>query len=124
MMWRWKMDKQQALYSFWSGFQIPAYDETSVPTDAELPYITYEVNTSDFDQELPISASIWYRSSSWLAITEKANEIERSIGRGGRMISYDDGAFWIRKRNSQRMQEPNDNMVRRILMNLTIEFID
>lgn len=118
------MDKQQALYSFWSGFQIPAYDETSVPTDAELPYITYEVNTSDFDQELPISASIWYRSSSWLAITEKANEIERSIGRGGRMISYDDGAFWIRKRNSQRMQEPNDNMVRRILMNLTIEFID
>ena len=118
------MSKEQALHSFWSGFNLPAYDENSVPDDATLPYITYEVVTGDFDTELPMAASLWYRSSSWAAITEKANEIERAITRGGRMVSYEGGAFWLRKRNSTRMAEPTDDMIRRILMNLTIEFID
>lgn len=118
------MDKQHALHSFWSGFSIPAYDENSVPDGATLPYITYEVSTGDLGVELPHSASIWYRSTSWAAITEKANEIERAITRGGRMVNYDNGAFWIKRRNTQRMEEPADDTVRRILMNMTIEFID
>lgn len=118
------MDKQQALHSFWSSFQIPAYDETSVPDSASLPYITYEVTTGDIGTQLPISASVWYRSSSWQAITEKCNEIERAITRGGRMVNYDNGAFWIRWRNAHRMEEPTDDMVRRVLINGSIEFMD
>lgn len=126
------MNKEQALHSFWSSFNLPTYDENSVPSEEErikisgsaFPIITYEVVTGDFDTELPMAASLWYRSDSWAAITEKANEIERAITRGGRMVSYEGGAFWLRKRNSMRMSEPTDDMIRRILMNLTVEFID
>ena len=118
------MNREIALQSFWAGFNIPAYDENSVPTDTELPYITYEVAVSDFNTELPLAASIWYRSSSWAKVTQKLDEISAYIGRGGRLVNYEGGAFWIRLRNSMRMGEPTDDMVRRILMNLTIEFID
>ena len=40
------------------------------------------------------------------------------------MVNYENGAFWIKRRNTQRMEEPADDTVRRILMNMTIEFID
>lgn len=128
------MDKLQALHSFWSGFSIPAYDETTVPDEKErikqygsaFPYITYEVATSDFNNDVALSASLWYRSESWSAITAKCNEIGTEISRGGKLVQFDGGAFWIRKSPiwAQRLSEPNDDMVRRILLNINIEFLD
>ena len=44
------MDKQQAIHGFWSSFGITAYDENSVPDDAELPYITYNDLHSNMDR--------------------------------------------------------------------------
>ena len=38
------MDKYQAINEFWNRFGVMAYDENTVPDDAELPYITYGVN--------------------------------------------------------------------------------
>jgi hypothetical protein len=37
------MNKSQALQSFWESFGIPAYNEYTVPDNAEMPYITYSV---------------------------------------------------------------------------------
>ena len=37
------MNKEQAIHFFWSQFGLPAYDENSVPDDAQMPYITYNV---------------------------------------------------------------------------------
>ena len=120
------MNKVQTLHSFWSGFGLPAYDENSVPDSAKLPYITYEVSTDEFGYTLAQTASLWYRDSSWAGITEKEQEISDFITRGGRTIAYDDGAMWIQKANpwSQRLEEPSDDMVRRIILNITVEFLD
>ena len=79
------MNKMQALQSFWSSFGLKAYDETSVPDNAQLPYITYEVSSNDFGNTLAQTASLWYRSSSWSEITAKEQEIANFITRGGRM---------------------------------------
>lgn len=120
------MDKIQTLHAFWSGFGLKAYDETSVPDEAQLPYITYEVSNDEFGNSLLQSASIWYRSSSWAAITEKEQEIADFITRGGRMLKYDGGAMWLQKSTpwAQRMSEPSDEMIRRIVLSVSVEFLD
>lgn len=120
------MDKIQSLHSFWSGFGLKAYDETSVPDDAKLPYITYETSSDDFGNTLLQSASLWYYSSSWAAITNKEQEIADFIGRGGRMIAYDGGALWLNKATpwAQRMADPGDDMIRRIVLSVMVEFMD
>lgn len=120
------MNKIQALHSFWSSFGIKAYDENSVPDATPFPYITYEVTTDDFGNQIPQTVSLWYRDSSWISITEKEMQISDFITRGGKMITYEDGAMWIRKARpwAQRMNDPSDEMIRRIILNVVIEFLD
>lgn len=120
------MNKMQALNAFWNGFSLKAYDEHTVPDDANLPYITYEASNDDFGNQLAQSASLWYRDPSWAAITAKEQEISDFITRGGRMISYTNGAIWIRRGSpwAQRMDDPNDSAIRRIVLNVVIEFLE
>ena len=119
------MDKEQALQKFWESFDIPAYDETSVSDRSSFPYITYSVSTSSLDMPVTISASLWYRSTSWEAISKKKNEIAESIGVGGKTIKIDDGYIWIKRGTpfAQRMADPSDDMVRRIYLSLDVEFL-
>lgn len=119
------MDNLQAYKSFWSGFDLRAYDETSVPDDAVMPYITFEVSEDDFDHTIALTASVWYRSTSWSEVVAKVKEIAEDISRGGKMVRYDNGAFWIRKGNpwAQRLADPNDDSVRRMVLNLEVEYI-
>lgn len=119
------MNKIQALHAFWGSFDLPAYDETSVPDGAALPYITYEVQSDEFGNALAMTASIWYRSTSWAEITQKEMQIADFIGRGGRMIAYEGGAIWIQKASpwAQRMADEADEMIRRIVLNVQIEYL-
>lgn len=118
------MTKMQAFHAFWSSFNIPAYDVFTVPDNAQFPYITYEASDDFFGAQLQQSVSIWYRSSSWTEITMKENEIAERIGRGGVLVPCDGGNIWIKRQNpwAQRMDDPSDNMVRRIVLNIEAEF--
>ena len=120
------MNKIQALDAFWNSFTWPAFDESSVPDKTPTPYITYEVSDDNFGNKVMRSASLWYRSSSWEDITKKEQEIANSITRGGKMVPYDGGALLIQKGSpwAQRMSEPSDWMMRRIVLNVTYEFLD
>ena len=118
------MDKMQALNLFWNSFSLTAYDESTVPDDAALPYITYSAAENDFGYPVSLTASIWYRSKSWSVITAKAEEVSERIGRGGILVGYEDGAIWIKKGMpfSQRVRDEDDS-IRRIFMNIEAEFI-
>ena len=120
------MDKLQAYTNFWNGFDLKAYDETSVPDNSVMPYITFEMMEDDFGNTLALTASIWYRSTSWVEAVAKSNEIRNAIGKGGKIVPYDDGAFWIKKGRpwAQHMAEDNDDSVRRTIINIEVEFID
>ena len=120
------MDKLQAYNQFWNSFTYKAYNEVSTPSDAILPYITYEGAEDDFGSPVALTASLWDRSASWTNLVAKKKEIESTIGRGGKMVLYDGGAFWIRKGSpwAQRMGDDSDPSVKRIVMNLIVEFID
>ena len=118
------MNKWQAIDSFWSGFGIPAYDYSSVPDDATFPYITYEVATSSIGEPVLLTASMWFRDTSWMAISQGADAISQYIGMGGTIILYDGGMLWIKRGTpfAQRMSDPDDD-IRRIVLNIEAEFI-
>lgn len=123
------MTKASALYNFFSSFGIEAYDETLVPTGDEapkFPYLTYQLITDSFDNEVLIPVSLWYRSeASLLALNTKTEEISQRIGRGGVFLDCDGGKIWIKRGSpfAQTMSDPEDNTIRRKYINITAEFL-
>ena len=119
------MTKAAAIYQFWNSFGLTAYEENSVPDDAAFPYITYQLVTDSFDREVPVTASLWYRSESWTAINAKTEEISQKIGRGGKIISCDGGAIWLKRGQpfAQSMSDESDDLIKRKYLNITAEFM-
>ena len=118
------MTKAAAIYNFWNSFNIPAYEENSVPTDATFPYITYQLVTDSLDNDVQMSASIWYRGSSWVEANAKAELISQTIGRGGKILKCDKGRIWIKRGTpfAQNMGDDTDNLIKRKYLNITVEF--
>lgn len=119
------MDKAQAVHDFWSKFGIPAYDENSVPDDATMPYVTYNVTTDNFDKPVQLNGSLWYRSTSWEDVSKKTDEISRHVGYGYYIQKIDGGYMRIVMGQpfAQRMNDPEDAMVRRMFIILEAEFM-
>ena len=128
------MDKAQALHNFWSGFGIPAFDETSVPDEQDradlygdaFPYITYTVATDSFEAPVTLNASLWYKSNSWADISKKTEEIAQKIEEAYPITTeIDNGRIFITKGRpfAQRMEEPNDDNVRRMYLTISVEYL-
>ena len=118
------MTKAAAIYQFWSGFGLTAYEENTVPEDATFPYITYQLVTDSFDREVAATASLWYRGESWTAINAKTEEIAQQIGLGGKIIKCDGGRIWIKRGQpfAQNMGDESDDLIKRKYLNVTIEY--
>ncbi len=118
------MDKFQALDVFWNSFDIPAYDEASVPEDRGDFYITYNAVTDSLDRAVPMSASIWKTdTTSWSEISQKAEQISDALIQV-KTIPLDIGYLYITRGQpfAQRMREENDT-VKRIYINIMTEFL-
>ena len=131
------MDKAQALHEFWSSFDIPAFDESTVPEkiwDEELqkevelkpPYITYAVAEGSLDGIILLSASVWYHGYGWSEISKKVSEIAEKLGSEGFCsVKVDGGYLWMTQGTpfAQRMSDPEDDMIRRYYLNVNAEFL-
>ena len=119
------MTKAAAIYQFWNGFGLTAYEENTVPTDAAFPYVTYQLVTDSFDREVAATASMWYRGESWTDINAKTEEISRKISRGGKIIACDGGAIWLKRGQpfAQNMGDESDDLIKRKYLNITAEFM-
>lgn len=116
-------DKWQGLDRFWNSFDIPAYDENTVPPDAQMPYITYSAVTAGFEDVIPIAGYIWYRSTSWQEASQKADDIAAVIA-PYRLVPLGDKQYLFLAKGSpfaQRMPDEDDS-VRRIYINLLAEY--
>lgn len=119
------MTKAAAIYQFWAGFGLTAYEENSVPTGdgaPGFPYLTYELITSGDLDRIQCSASLWYRSTSWTAANAKVEEISAAIA-GGVVLPCDGGGIIVRKATpfAQSMGDDTDNMIKRKI--LTVEYL-
>jgi hypothetical protein len=119
------LTKAAAIYSFWNGFDVVAYEENTVPSDASFPYITYQLVTDSFDREVTATASLWYRGESWTAINAKTEEISKKIGASGKKIAVDGGGIWIKRGQpfAQNMGDESDDLIKRKYINISIVFI-
>lgn len=130
------MDKEQAYNAFWSGFGVLAFEENTVPDDetiqslidaglaeSKYPYITYQVIVDDLDHPVFPTASIYDRSNSWERADILANTISRRI-QNTNTIKLDNGRMFITKGSpfAQHQLENGDMDIRRVILNLGIEF--
>lgn len=126
------MTREQAIFDFWNSFNIPAFEENSVPTGEEAPaypYITYQLAIDNFGSQVQTSVSVYDRDkdnySALFHVLQKAAEIRKKISRGGIMLAFDGGAVWLNPNTpfSQIMGDSEDNAVHRAYLNMTAEFI-
>lgn len=122
------MTKEAALHAFYSSFGLKAYEENAVPTgdDApDFPYLTYSVSSDSLGTDVALTASLWYRGTSWVQANAKADEISRRIGRGGKILSCDGGAIWLQRGTpfAQSMGDESDDQIKRKYINITAEFL-
>lgn len=117
------MDKGQAVQWFWSRFGLNAYDQYTVPEDAQMPYITYSFAMNKMDNVVLLNASLWYRSTSWKAITQKAEEIANYLNMYN-IIPLDEGYLYLYRGTpfAQRKAD-KDTDVRRIYFNVNAEYL-
>lgn len=118
------VDKWRALQAFWESFGVPAYEQMSVPRDAELPYITYNGVVGALDERILMSISIWCRDMSWEWISKKADEIAERIGYSYAITTVDGGYLWITRGTpfAQRMSD-EDPTIKRIYINVVAEYL-
>jgi len=92
------MTATQALYTFFSQFTIPAYPANSVPETTTFPWLTYEAKVGNaMDGSISCAVNLYYHTDSEAQPNAKAKEIADAIGMGGKVLTYDDGAIWIRR---------------------------
>lgn len=114
----------QALYTFFSGFGIPAYAEYAVPDEADLPYITYQVTEPDWRDEATFAARVWYRDTSFAALNATVDSIRAAVGEGVR-LQTDGGALYLFKGTPfvQIMPMEGDDTLRVAYVNFGIHAI-
>ena len=121
------MTPEAAIYTFLSGFSIPAYASSSVPDQAEFPYITYDLVVGEWGEpEVNMPVNIWYRTESEAQPNAKVREISRALGMGGVTLPCDGGMLWLKKGSpwAQAMTvDGEDEKVKRRYVNINIEFL-
>lgn len=119
------MNKEQALHQFFSSFGWTAYDEGTVPDGADIPRITYSVSVGTLDRPVMIACSLWDKSYSWASVTQKAEQISKALrDMYPPAIPFDGGRIYITPGSpfAQRMSDTNDDTIRRIYINLEVEY--
>jgi hypothetical protein len=120
--------KAATIYEFWNSFKMPAHEENSVPTGEDapkFPYITYQLVTDSLGNEVAMSASLWYRGTSWVEANAKTEEISQRIGRKGAVLDCNGGKVWIKRGTpfAQNMGDESDNLIKRKYLNITAEYL-
>lgn len=119
------MTPEAAIYTFLSGFSIPAYAAASVPDQAQFPYLTYDLVLGEWNQgEVNMTVNVWYRTDSEALPNAKVRQIGSAIGLGGVTLPCDGGMLWLKKGSPWAQSvtvEGEDPMVKRRLLNISVE---
>lgn len=117
------MNKAQAIQAFWESFGVPAYEESTVPDNAVMPYITYSMVAGSIGNPIPMTGSIWDKTYSWARLSRIADQISNELVQV-KSIPLDVGFIYITRGTTfaQRMMDEDDT-IRRIYINLMVEYL-
>lgn len=117
--------KTEAIYRFWSGFDLEAYPTSSIPEEETFPYLSYENVIGSEGETVSVVANLWYLTSSEAIPNAKAEEISQKIGRGGVQIGYDGGSIWIKRGNPwcTSLSDESNPQIKRRMLNLELTFM-
>lgn len=119
------MNREAAIFEFMSSFGIPAYSASATPNEAEYPYITYDLIIGDFYSEVSMNANLWYYTTSEAEPNAKVRDIEKVLGKGGKMLTYDGGAIWVKKGSPWCQSVTDvDSAVKRRYLNFDLDYIE
>lgn len=118
--------KAAAIHTFLSGFGLTAYAAASVPSNAEYPYLTYELTVGSWmDGSVSLPVNLWYRTTGEAVLNSKVQEISDKIGMGGCQVDCDGGSIWVLRGTpfAQSLSaDADDNTVKRRYVNLELQF--
>lgn len=121
------MTPEAAIYQYLNEFGIPAYAATATPSDAEFPYITYDLVLGDWlSGEVNMPVNVWYRTDSEAEPNAKVRQIANSLGLSGITILCDNGMLWLKKGSpwAQAVRvEGEDDKVKRRYINVNVEYL-
>lgn len=86
----------KALYNFVSGFTWTAYPEYSVPDSAVLPYITYTIQESAWDEQGMLQMRLWYQGTGYATLNAKIDEIS-AVVESGKHVPTESGGLYVFK---------------------------
>lgn len=96
-----------AIYNFASSFGWNAYPEYSVPNNAELPYITYQLQQYNFDEQGMLQMRLWQINESYTEINQKVDMIEQEV-RNGKKLFTESGIIYLYKGSPWCQYQPAD----------------
>lgn len=122
------MTKWRALYQFFNQFNVPAYEENSVPAGRDFPgypYLVYEVQTDRFNPEFDTSLSFQIINLS--ESLEDSVTISDSIAealRGDVVIKIDGGYMRIYRGTpwAQVQRDGENDKVKRLYHTINVAF--
>lgn len=103
---------KQVLYQFWTQFGVPAYLADCVPSDAVLPYITYEVIQPALNGETVLTAFNWHERDADGNVQRSAlmDDIAAAMPEGGLMLAVDHGYVIIYRNDAGFQQDWQDDV--------------
>ena len=119
------MTKGAALQSFFDSI-MTSYAASSVPDDATLPYLTYELITSAWNGgEVGLTVNMWFRTTSEKEPNTAVDKLSKAIGLGGVFLHCDDGVIWLKRGSpwAQSLTDATDKTIKRRYINVTAEYL-
>ena len=119
------MTKGAALQSFFDSI-MTSYASSSVPDDATLPYLTYELITSAWNGgEVGLTVNMWFRTTSEKEPNLYVEKLSKAIGLGGVFLHCDDGVIWLKRGSpwAQSLTDATDKTIKRRYINVTAEYL-
>ena len=119
------MTKGAALQSFFDSI-MTSYAASSVPENATLPYLTYELITSAWNGgEVGLTVNMWFRTTSEKEPNAAVDKLSKAIGLGGVQIPCDDGVIGLKRGSpwAQSLTDETDKTIKRRYINVTAEYL-
>ena len=119
------MTKGAALQSFFDSI-MTSYAASSVPENATLPYLTYELITSAWGGgEVGLTVNMWFRTTSEKEPNAAVDKLSKAIGLGGVLLHCDDGVIWLKRGSpwAQSLTDETDKTIKRRYINVTAEYL-